>query len=120
MAQIVGRYSLSDLGIDNPQYFPGFGVSFTDFEFCAVGIGNDPREALDDCLEQLAQMGFNAEQLESRILKRFPDFNNAELCEGTSVSANAEPSEESDDCEGSDCGEQYYHVGLRWDTDTIQ
>ena len=73
------KYELLDHGVDHSQYFQGCGTAHTDYDECATGIGNDPREALDDCLDQIADQtssGF-VEELERLILKDFPAFNDA-------------------------------------------
>ena len=51
----VAEFSVENHGVDNPQYFRGAGVAFTEWDECFVGIGNTPREALDDALEMAAQ-----------------------------------------------------------------
>ena len=88
----VREFEVVDLGIDCPDYFQGFGCAFTSFDHCAYGIGENPAEALDDCLEVIAQMGVDVEDLEARITER----------EGESP---ATPVAE---------GEAYYHLGIRW------
>ena len=65
---IVAAFEFSDLGVEHNQYFQGCGVAFTEFETVATGIGDNPAEAIDDALEQLAMMGWEAEGMEKRIL----------------------------------------------------
>jgi hypothetical protein len=64
----VTEFQLLDHGIDHAQYFQGCGVSFTSFDTCYTGCGDNPAEAFDDALEQLAMDGFDATDLETRIL----------------------------------------------------
>jgi len=65
------RFEVTDLGIEHEQFFQGFGVSNTEYDSCAVGIGNSEAGALDDCLEQIAMLGdVDAGDLEARILAR--------------------------------------------------
>lgn len=45
---------MCDLGIEHPDYFQGFGVSFTRFDDAVVGVGSTPAEAYADALEQIA------------------------------------------------------------------
>ena len=52
---ILGDFQIQYLGIDSPSYFPGYGTAFTPFRFCAYGIGDTEEEALEDCLEMMAQ-----------------------------------------------------------------
>lgn len=62
-----------DHGIDNPQYFQGCGTAFTSFEHVATGCGDNPREALEDALEQIA-MGENnvdTDNLKRRLLREY-------------------------------------------------
>jgi hypothetical protein len=100
----VKDFEVSDLGMENSQYFQGYGVAFTRFEYCAYGIGDNPREALDDCLDQIASAcDVDTTDLERRIIALYPDFAKPES-ELPSVSAEY----------GDDCEDTYYHVGIRW------
>lgn len=54
MNKKIEAYEFINHGIENEQYFQGCGVSFTEFEDVATGIGNNYHEALDDALESLA------------------------------------------------------------------
>jgi len=124
----VIRYELVNIGIEHSQYFQGFGVSHTGYRECAVGIGEDPREALDDVLEQIASVGWDVEALERDIVRCFPNFHNGEACERASVSTylaeNGEARHDDDDDDDyqaareswlDDC-EIYYHIGIRFCT----
>ena len=98
---MIEKWEVVDLGIDSPDYFQGFGVAFTEFDFCCYGMGDDPREALDDALESLAQQVESADidALETAILAQFPEFADDRL--------NAQAAKL--------CGDdQYYHIGIRW------
>lgn len=88
----VAEFEVVDLGIDCPDYFQGFGCSFTGYDNCAVGIGCNPAEALDDCLETIAQQDIDVEDLEARILKSEGEPPATPVAEG----------------------EAFYHVGIRW------
>lgn len=67
----VKTFEVVDLGIHHEQYFQGFGCSFADSSNEAWGIGDSVAEALDDCLEMIAQSGdVDVEDLAARILKR--------------------------------------------------
>ena len=96
----ITEYELLDHGIDNCQYFPGCGVSLTEFEDVATGCGDTPAEAINDALEQLAMSDWDADSMEARILA---DEKWAALPELPSVYA-----EYGDD--GEDC---YYYVSIR-------
>lgn len=86
----VAEFEVVDLGIDYPDYFQGFGCAFTGYDNCAVGIGSNPAEALDDCLEVIAQMG--VEDLEARIKESEGEPPTTPVAEG----------------------EAYYYIGIRW------
>ena len=100
----ITDYEVIDLGFDSPDYFQGFGVACTQFSECAYGVGDNPREALDDCLDIVAQSFDNIDiaDLEKRILARFPALRKhiEEL-----PSACAEYGEESD---------MQYYIGIRF------
>lgn len=100
----IADFEVVDLGIENSQYFAGFGVAFTPYSECCYGIGDNPAEALDDALEQVAQMGFDAEDLAERIRQV-----EGEAPTTPSVAELAES--EQWENEGEDT---YYHVGIRW------
>lgn len=98
----IADYDLVDIGIEHSQYFQGFGTVGTQWDNASVGIGNDAREALDDCLESIAAQGFDVEDLEDEILSAYPDFaDDSKVAQSAVVST------------GDDC-ELYYHVGIRW------
>lgn len=97
----VKDFEIVDLGIEFPDYFQGFGCVFTSYEHCVYGIGDNPREALEDCLEQM--YGVDMADLERRIREEFGDMPDA-------------PSV-MDECGIADdgCYElPYYHVGIRY------
>lgn len=64
----IVEFELVDHGIEHEQYFQGCGVSCTQFESVATGIGDNPAEAIDDALESLAQQDYETEDMEMRIL----------------------------------------------------
>ena len=66
----IVEFELVDHGIDHEQYFQGCGVSCTEYDDVATGVGDNPAEAIDDALEQLAQMGYETDGMEKRILKQ--------------------------------------------------
>ncbi len=68
MRKRIGQFELVDHGIEHEQYFQGCGLAFTEFEDIATGIGDNPAEAIDDCLEQLACNDWDTEGMEERIL----------------------------------------------------
>jgi hypothetical protein len=64
----IGEFELIDHGVDHSQYFQGCGVAFTRWQHVVTGIGHNPAEAIDDCLELLAQSGWETRDMEYRIL----------------------------------------------------
>lgn len=100
MAVRIKEFELVDIGIEHEQYFKGFGYCHSQFDNCAVGIGNDPREALDDCLENIACQGYETEQMESDILAEYPAFSDAKAISDGTVPSNFEDS--------------HYYIGIRW------
>jgi len=98
----IGAFEIVDHGIDHSQYFPGCGVAFTSFDDVVTGIGDNPAEAIDDCLEQIAMDGFDVEGMEARIMEQegwdaLPDY--------PSVSGEF-------GCD--ETGEAHYFVSIRW------
>lgn len=68
--QAIAAFELVDHGIEHESYFQGCGVAFTEYETCATGMGDNPAEAIDDALEQLACMGWETEGMGARILEQ--------------------------------------------------
>ncbi len=62
------EYEIVDHGVEHEQYFQGCGVVFTKFDDVATGLGNSPREALENALEDLIQCGYEiSEDLENEV-----------------------------------------------------
>lgn len=96
-------FEVSYLGIQNSSYFQGYGVSCTQYTDCVVGIGDNPREALEDALDIASQSGdFDIHDLGERILERFTYF----MLRGDHPSVFVE-------CDGN-CEGMYYYIGIRW------
>ncbi len=98
----IAEFELVDHGIEHSQYFQGCGTAFTEFTDVATGIGGDPAEAIDDALESLAQMGYETDGMEARILA---EANLAEMPHTPSV--HDETQDDDGDCE------LYYHMSIR-------
>lgn len=120
----VREFEVVDFGIKHLQLFQGLGICGTQFDNAVCGIGDDAREALDDCLEQIAdyENGADIDDLERRILAEYPGFADKDALAEDSVSKlladwhkaechNAEDWQDCDDCQKS---ELYYHIGIRW------
>lgn len=67
----ITTFQLVDHGIDSSDYFQGCGIAFTEFTDIATGCGSNPKEAIDDALEQLAMSGWDTTTMDARILEHF-------------------------------------------------
>jgi hypothetical protein len=116
--RMITRWQLDDIGIEHSQYFQGY--SSGSYAESSYGIGNNPREALDDCLEQIASAGQDTAELERAIFALYPAFADDSANESASVieylRANCpEAFDESGEL-ADDSGELYYRIGIRFDT----
>ena len=58
----VGEFQVESLGVEWPDYFQGYGLGpRSTFNYCAYGIGDTEEEALADCLDMVAQQGFDVD-----------------------------------------------------------
>jgi hypothetical protein len=100
----VTDFEIVDLGVEFPDYFQGFGTSFTDYAHAVVGIGYTLSEAYDDALEQIAC------EYDSNII---PEFDDSELVndyyEIEDSNAYYEIEEQDEEREYP-----YIHVGIRF------
>lgn len=96
----IGAFELIDHGIEHSQYFQGCGVAFTGFANVVTGIGDNPAAAIDDCLEQMAQAGFETESMEARIMEQEGWEALPTTPDAQTVYGNIE--------------DIYYHVSIRW------
>lgn len=102
----IGEFELIDHGIEHPQCFQGCDgwVGYIErYNHVVTGIGENPAEAIDDCLEQVAQAGFNTEGMETRIMEQ------------EEWEVLPENPDVWDECGENWEGEHpYYHVSIRW------
>lgn len=98
----VSKFEVVDLGIDYPDCFQGFGLAFTEYSDCCTGVSCDALGALEDALEQAADMGVDCQDLAKRIYEDFPDFLDKKKIAKSARAVCAA---------GTDA---YYHIGLRW------
>jgi hypothetical protein len=96
----IGEFEVIDHGIELSRCFQGCGIAFTSFENVATGIGSNPAEAVDDCLGQVAQAGFDTEGMETRIMEQ----------EGW----GALPTTPDVQAIYGNIEDIYYHVSIRW------
>jgi hypothetical protein len=99
----VADFELRDHGVDHAQYFPGCGTAFTRFDRCYTGCGDSLAEAFSDALEQVAEDGFDARDLEVRIL--------AEENEGATF-ADIPTAHNDCDPENDDMCELHYYASI--------
>jgi len=97
---MVKNFEVIDHGIEHTQYFQGCGVSFSPFTNVVTGIGDNPAEAIDDCLEQMATNGCDVPGMEKRILEQ----------EGWDIM----PTTPDRQTIYGDIDEIYCHVSIRW------
>lgn len=113
----VTDYQLIDHGIDGAQYFPGCGVAFTDYDHCATGNGDTFQEALDDCLESIAQDHVDVDDLNARLLADHGRTEWETLKSESAIEnarkANGHLSDEEWDEELSEM-DVYYYVSVRY------
>ena len=111
MTKLAG-FAVEFLGVNSPSFFPGYGVGPSlDFKYSAYGIGDTEKEALDDCLEMMAQSSDIDldEETEKRICAAYGDCD-----EETTVADVLDWSEEEQE-EVDDSGEGcYFHIGIKW------
>ena len=118
---VLADFSVVALGVESPSYFQGFGTSFTEFDHCTYGIGYTEAEALDDCIEMMAQSGnFDfTEECEKAIRAEYGKVDADTTVDdylGRNDCDENDEDEDGDDCDDcDDCGEDaYYHIGIRW------
>jgi len=100
----LGDFQVESLGVEWPDYFQGYGLGpRSKYNYCAYGIGNTEEEALADCLEMVAQQGFDVDEAtEQRIRAEYGPADDSETAlEALGVE------EETDES-------PYFHVGIKW------
>ncbi len=108
---VLAEFQVESLGIDSPSCFPGYGTALSDFEYSAYGIGDTEEEALEDCMEMMAQSaGFDFdEDVERRIREAHGN------CDRVTTVADELGWTEEEAEEVADSGEGcYFHVGIMW------
>lgn len=97
------KFEIVDLGVHHPDYFQGFGTSFTRFDHSTYGIGSTAEEAYQDALDSAAQFSPWAE-IDLIAMPEHCPFS------------GEVPADESRG-DNDDGGEPaWYHVGIRWNT----
>ena len=107
------QYEVVDHGIEYPQYFQGCGTSFTDYDWCVTGIGDDFNEALDDALENVSQV--------TPSDFKFADFDNLVVKENLRSKKESQLSSVSRiytfELANDEEVDMYYHVSIRFNID---
>jgi hypothetical protein len=104
-------YEIVDLGVESPDYFQGFGTSYTPFEHCTYGIGDTAEEAYDDALESVAQC-----EGAERIMALLPEscgIDNSVDHVDHDCAQNGDDTEDFGNDDREPCN-MFYHVGIRW------
>ena len=107
------QFEILDHGVDHAQYFQGCGVSYTKFDECVTGCGQDAKEAIEDALESMAQNDVNTDEIEKsdeykaidRADKKVPGYEPLLTVEKF---VKNQGEEMADDCE------LYYYVSIRY------
>jgi hypothetical protein len=107
----IKDFTIEFLGIESSDYFQGYGLGpYSEYTHCAYGIGNTEAEALDDCLEMVAQQGFDIDnESEERIRDAYGVANDTETV------ADVLDWDDETIADNEDCGiGTYFHVGMKW------
>lgn len=100
--KIVRSFQILDHGWDNSQSFQGCGLAFTLFDDIATGCGNNPREALNDALESLAQNDWDTSAIS--------DARIAELSDVSDIPAQEDEDGNPSEDQAEEC---YHYVSVR-------
>lgn len=126
--QKVNNFEVIDHGVMVSDYFQGCGTAYTEFSHVVTGIGDNISEAINDCLEQIAQCDFDTDGLEERIVAEYGDIPNSSAYQEAIDDNFPEPDELDfdteeeyqdayekweEDCENFEC-EVYHYVSIRW------
>jgi hypothetical protein len=103
----MGEFQVESLGVEWPDYFQGYGLGpRSTFNYCAYGIGDTEEEALADCLDMVAQQGFDVDgETEERIRAEYGPADDSETAlEALGVEEEGEELDET----------PFFHVGIKW------
>ncbi len=95
----ISDFEIIDHGIEHAQHFAPCGAAR--YAHVVTGVGDCQVWAIDDCLAQMAQAGWDTAGMEVRILEEVGEY---------SLTPNAY------ELHGSD-SELCYHVSIRWSCD---
>jgi hypothetical protein len=111
---VLAGVSVEFLGVEYPDYFQGYGLGpSSKYTNCTYGIGDTEEEALEDCMEMMAQSaGFDFdENVERRIRKAYGKVDgDTTVAEYLGLDDDGDEDDDSDDCYES----AFFHVGIKW------
>jgi len=109
----LGDFTVESLGVEYPDYFQGYGVWGSDYSDCCYGIGDTEAEALEDCLEMMAQSGrIDLDDDAERRIRE--EFGNADDSVTAADELGIDADSESEESEGFANFPAYWHVGIKW------
>jgi hypothetical protein len=110
----IASYEIVDHGIEHSQYFQGCGTSYTDFDECVTGCGDNALEAFDDALEQIAC----SHSVDLSAIERGPEYKTANTKKAQRFTVEAMFRRNGDLKRGQDMSEidseHYYYVSIRY------
>lgn len=116
----LGDFTVESLGVEYPDYFQGYGLGpSAEYTDCTYGIGNTEAEALEDCLEMLAQSGSIDFDDETEQLIR-DEYGHAD--DNVTAADELGINEDHEDTDVPLCGPDstfdefpaYWHIGIKW------
>ncbi len=110
---LLVNWDIEDHGLESSQYFQGAGVAFTSYDHIVTGCGDNPREALEDCLESIAMQSIELGdcRLEA-IAKDYPLVPSASDEVETEYRASGYDEDEVQEIQEN--SELHYYVSIRF------
>ena len=104
IASGITEYELLNHGIEHGDDFKGCGTAYTEYEHVVTGCGDNPAEAIEDALEQMAQVTDGVD---------FEAFEQGLLADNDLDAWPTSPSVPDVDADGGYC-EIFYYVSIRY------
>jgi hypothetical protein len=105
------EFLIENLGIDNSDTFPGYGLGpNSHYDGCVYGIGDTEKDALDDAIFMLAQSIDLTDEFECSLNEETHGMDFGETTVAEELGLSEEEQEEIND---SGIG-TYFHVGIKW------
>jgi hypothetical protein len=107
----LGDFTVECLGVEYPDYFQGYGLGpSSDYDHCTYGIGNTEAEALEDCMEMMAQAGtFDFDDEAERRIRE--EYGRAD--DNVTAADELGVDEDDEECAFDDFP-AYWHIGIKW------